>query len=69
MHGVWRPIEHYLTIVRSMAHNEDIYPDSYAFKPERFLAADGTLDPNIPDPAKIVFGVRRPSLTRRPDIS
>ncbi|KAL1725532.1 cytochrome P450 [Schizophyllum commune] len=43
----------------SMAHNEDIYPDSYAFKPERFLAADGTLDPNVPDPAKIVFGFGR----------
>ena len=40
-----------------MAHDEKAYPDPYAFKPERYLDANGTLDTNVRDPAKIIFGV------------
>ena len=45
-----------------MAHNEDIYPDSYAFKPERFLpeALSGT--PPEFDPMNIAFGYGRRSV-------
>ncbi|KAL1718354.1 cytochrome P450 [Schizophyllum commune] len=44
---------------RSMAHDEKAYPDPYAFKPERYLDANGTLDTNVRDPAKIIFGFGR----------
>ncbi|KAF8811640.1 cytochrome P450 [Phlegmacium glaucopus] len=42
----------------AMLYNEDEYPDPYAFKPERFIK-NGQLDPNIRDPALIVFGFGR----------
>ncbi|KAL1725530.1 cytochrome P450 [Schizophyllum commune] len=45
--------------VWSMAHDKKAYPDPYAFKPERYLDADGKLDPNVRDPAKIIFGFGR----------
>ncbi|KAL1750225.1 cytochrome P450 [Schizophyllum commune] len=45
--------------VWSMAHDEKAYPDPYAFKPERYLDVDGKLDPNVRDPAKIIFGFGR----------
>ncbi|KAI5888145.1 uncharacterized protein SCHCODRAFT_02550531 [Schizophyllum commune H4-8] len=32
---------------RSMTHDEKAYPDPYAFKPKRYLDADGKLDPNV----------------------
>ena len=41
-----------------MLHNEDEYPDPFAFKPERFLK-DGQLNPNIRDPALMAFGFGR----------
>ena len=41
-----------------MLHNEDEYPDPFAFKPERFLK-DGKLNPNIRDPALMAFGFGR----------
>ena len=41
-----------------MAHDEDEYPDPFAFTPERFLK-DGQLNPNICDPALIAFGFGR----------
>jgi cytochrome P450 len=28
----------------AMTHDENVYPDPFAFKPERFLNADGTLN-------------------------
>ncbi|KAL1672538.1 cytochrome P450 [Schizophyllum commune] len=43
----------------SMAHDESVYPDSYTFKPERFLDADGKLDPNVRDPGSFIFGFGR----------
>ncbi|KAL1672541.1 cytochrome P450 [Schizophyllum commune] len=45
--------------VWSMAHDEKAYPDPHAFKPERYLDADGKLDPNVRDPAEIIFGFGR----------
>ena len=41
----------------AMTHNENVYPDPFTFKPERFFDADGTLN----DDARILaygFGRR-----------
>lgn len=43
----------------SMVHDETAYPDSYSFKPERFLTGHGKLDPTVRDPVDIVFGFGR----------
>ncbi|KAL1751241.1 cytochrome P450 [Schizophyllum commune] len=45
--------------VWSLMHNEITYPDPYAFKPERFLTAEGKLDPQVRDPATMAFGFGR----------
>ncbi|KAL1742446.1 cytochrome P450 [Schizophyllum fasciatum] len=45
--------------VWSMMHDEAAYPDSFAFKPERFLTAEGQLDPTVRDPEKMSFGFGR----------
>ncbi|GJE96467.1 cytochrome P450 [Phanerochaete sordida] len=43
----------------SVLHNEEVYPDPGAFKPERFLTPEGTLDATVPDPmAAFGFGRR-----------
>ncbi|KAJ7469321.1 cytochrome P450 [Mycena galericulata] len=43
--------------VWAILHNESMYPDPYAFKPERFLL-DGKLNPAVRDP-QAVFGFGR----------
>ncbi|KAL1735645.1 cytochrome P450 [Schizophyllum commune] len=43
----------------AMVHDEEAYPEPYAFKPERFLNIDGKLDPAVRDPAHIAFGFGR----------
>ncbi|KAL1702026.1 cytochrome P450 [Schizophyllum commune] len=43
----------------AIVHDETIYPDSYAFKPERFLDSSGKIDHNVRDPANIIFGFGR----------
>lgn len=42
---------------RSMLHDENVYPDPFEFKPERFLK-DGKLDPSVQDPG-VAFGFGR----------
>ncbi|GJE96470.1 hypothetical protein PsYK624_126670 [Phanerochaete sordida] len=43
----------------SVLHDEEVYPDPGAFKPERVLTAEGTLDASVPDPmAAFGFGRR-----------
>uniref|UniRef100_D8QER6 Cytochrome P450 n=1 Tax=Schizophyllum commune (strain H4-8 / FGSC 9210) TaxID=578458 RepID=D8QER6_SCHCM len=36
-----------------------VYPDSYTFRPERFLDGNGKIDRNVRDPANIIFGFGR----------
>jgi cytochrome P450 len=36
-----------------------MYPDPMAFNPDRFLDADGKLNPDIMDPAQASFGFGR----------
>ena len=34
-----------------------MYPDPYAYKPERFLTTDGKLNRDVRDPSLYAFGV------------
>ncbi|KAJ6503785.1 cytochrome P450 [Mycena sanguinolenta] len=42
----------------AILHDEAVYPDPYAFKPERYLREDGTLNPAMPHP-EAAFGYGR----------
>lgn len=42
-----------------MLHDEDVYPDPFAFKPERFLTKDGKIDKTVRDPRHACFGFGR----------
>ncbi|KAF4616644.1 hypothetical protein D9613_008324 [Agrocybe pediades] len=42
--------------VWAMLHNEDVYPDPFAFNPERFLNEDGTLNNSARDPGHACWG-------------
>jgi len=43
-----------------MLHDEDIYPDPFAFKPERFLTEDGLrIRMDIKDPGFAFWGFGR----------
>jgi len=44
---------------RAMLHDEDVYPDPFTFKPERFLTKDGKIDETIRDPRHACFGFGR----------
>ncbi|KAF7791179.1 hypothetical protein EIP86_002190 [Pleurotus ostreatoroseus] len=46
----------------SMSHNVVDYPNPDVFNPERFLTADGQIDPKIRDPDTHVFGFGRSSV-------
>ncbi|KAI5889621.1 cytochrome P450 [Schizophyllum commune H4-8] len=43
----------------SMAHDEEAYPDAYAFKPDRFLTSDGKINRDVRDPSVFAFGFGR----------
>ncbi|KAG7085604.1 hypothetical protein E1B28_003155 [Marasmius oreades] len=43
----------------AMLHDEDTYPDPHSFKPERFIGADGKLNPDVKDPSTVLFGFGR----------
>ncbi|KAJ7185204.1 cytochrome P450 [Mycena filopes] len=45
--------------VWAIAHDEDVYPEPFKFKPERFLTKDGKLDSTVRDPRSFVFGFGR----------
>ncbi|KAJ7622234.1 cytochrome P450 [Roridomyces roridus] len=51
--------------VWAVLHDENVYPDPYTFRPERFLTEDGKLDPTIPDPTEVAFGLGRRSCPGR----
>ncbi|KAK7688871.1 hypothetical protein QCA50_007561 [Cerrena zonata] len=40
-------------------HNPDDYPEPELFKPERYLAADGSINPDVMDPSASCFGYGR----------
>lgn len=42
-----------------ITHDPARYPDPSAFKPERYLAADGSFDCSMNDPSRYVFGFGR----------
>ncbi|KAF7976439.1 hypothetical protein HWV62_6871 [Athelia sp. TMB] len=43
----------------AIMHDETLYPDPFAFRPERFLTADGQLDTAVVDPETLAFGFGR----------
>nr|BED42962.1 cytochrome P450 monooxygenase [Trametes versicolor] len=45
--------------VWGITHDPAKYPDPFAFKPERYLAADGSFDCSTNDPSRYVFGFGR----------
>jgi len=42
-----------------MLHDENVYPDPFVFKPERFLTKDGKIDNTTRDPRHACFGFGR----------
>ncbi|KAF7981481.1 hypothetical protein HWV62_33529 [Athelia sp. TMB] len=42
----------------AILHDEQLYPDPFTFKPERFLK-DGRIDPSVQDPEAAAFGYGR----------
>ena len=53
--GVWP----FIALYRGILHNEEIFPELYAFRPEMFLNPDGSINPNILDPSTMSFGSGR----------
>ncbi|KAK7462248.1 hypothetical protein VKT23_007851 [Stygiomarasmius scandens] len=48
-----------LPSIWTLTHDPEVYPDPFAYKPERFLNSDGTLNPEVPDPKNFTFGFGR----------
>lgn len=44
---------------RAILHDESRYVNADAFNPDRFLTAEGELDPNVPNPEEFAFGFGR----------
>lgn len=47
-----------MDIVRSILHDEQVYPDPLVFNPDRFMK-DGKIDPEVLDPTVAAFGFGR----------
>jgi len=47
-----------ILLYRAILHDEKEYPDAFAFKPERWLKPDGSLNPSVRDPT-VAFGFGR----------
>lgn len=45
--------------VWGITHDPAMYPDPLAFKPERYIAEDGSFDCSANDPSRYVFGFGR----------
>lgn len=45
--------------VWEITHDPTMYPDPLAFKPERYIAEDGSVDCSTNDPSRYVFGFGR----------
>ena len=52
-----------VVVFRAMSRDEKRYPEPEVFRPERFLTADGKLNPNADDPFDFVFGFGRRYIT------
>ncbi|KAF8815156.1 cytochrome P450 [Phlegmacium glaucopus] len=53
----------------AMLHDENVYPDPFQFKPERFLTADGlNMDKPARDPSDIIWGFGRRFAQRCPQL-
>lgn len=49
----------YSCLARAILHDEKAYPNPSNYNPDRFLLADGTLDPAVRDPSVAAFGFGR----------
>ena len=49
-------------VYRAMLHDPHDYPDPERFNPDRFIK-EGALNPDVPDPTKIIFGFGRRYVT------
>ena len=47
-----------------MMHDEEVYPDPFDFKPERFLDENGKPDMSVPQPDTAFFGFGRRYVNR-----
>lgn len=52
------PSESNFMTVRSMLHDEEVYPDPFTFNPDRFMK-DGVLDKSARDPSHACWGFGR----------
>lgn len=50
---------HASVLRRAILHDEAAYPDAERYNPDRFLTADGALDPAVRDPSVAAFGFGR----------
>jgi cytochrome P450 len=50
----------HISLTRAMLHDENIYPDPFVFKPERFLTEDGlSIRKDVKDPGFAFWGFGR----------
>ncbi|PIL29259.1 cytochrome P450 [Ganoderma sinense ZZ0214-1] len=57
--NIWTKADSSASRARAIARDPDVYDNPDAFIPERFLTAEGELDPDVRDPATFSFGYGR----------